>query len=212
MSPIRILIADDHDVVRRGLVVFLKAFPDFELVGEARNGQEAIQQALHTQPDVVLMDVMMPKLNGVQATAHIMHAAPHIRILVLTSFQDRALVHDAVRAGAVGYVLKDAPIDDLADNIRAVYAGETALSAEATRALMQATRQPATVDIHLSPRESEILALLAEGLTNQQIATHLNISRSTVKFHVGVLLSKLDVASRTEAVAFALKNNLLPPR
>lgn len=207
---IRVMIVDDHQVVRQGFSMFLRAFNDFVLVGEAANGQEAVDKCEEFKPDVILMDMVMPKLTGSEATAIIRERRPHTQIIALTSFtDDRQLVQKALKAGAIGYLFKDISIDDLASAIRTAYRGDPILAPEATRMLIQATRNPQKIDYNLSNREKDVLALLIEGMNNPQIADELTISRSTVKFHVSSILGKLGVANRAEAVAIAVEHKLV---
>lgn len=206
---IRVALVDDHDVVRRGLSVVLRAFDDLMLVGEASNGEEAIRMCGEVNPEVVLMDLIMPEMDGVTATRFIRQKYPQIQVVALTSFKDEELVQAALQAGAIGYLLKNASIDELADTIRAARMGKPTLAPEATQVLIDAAIRPAPHTYNLTERELEVLALMAKGLNNPQIAERLMISRSTIKFHVSVILSKLGVASRTEAVALALQHNLV---
>jgi NarL family two-component system response regulator LiaR len=209
---IRVMIVDDHLVVRQGFSMFLKAFDDLQMVGEASNGLEAVQRAAELLPDVILMDMMMPELNGVEATRLIRQTHPATQVIALTSFTDnKQLVQQALEAGAVAYLFKDVSVNDLARAIRDAHRGIPTLAPEATRLLIQArTEQPAPT-FHLSEREMEVLGLMVAGLSNQQIADRLVVSRSTVKFHVSSILSKLNAASRTEAVAIALQHKLISP-
>jgi two-component system, NarL family, response regulator LiaR len=207
-TRIRVLVVDDHTMVRRGLATFLKVFDDLELAGEAANGQAAIQLCAEIKPDVVLMDMVMPDMDGAAATRLIRKLSPSIQVLALTSFKEEILVQSALQAGAIGYLLKDVSADELAQAIRAAYAGRSTLSPEAAQALVHAVSQPPAPGIDLTEREREVLALMVEGLTNTQIAARLTVSPSTVKSHVSNILSKLGVASRSEAVALAVRNKL----
>jgi NarL family two-component system response regulator LiaR len=204
--PIRVMLVDDHTMVRRGLATFLKVFDDLELVGEAANGEDAIQLCAQVLPDVVLMDMVMPDMDGVTATHAIRQQFPAVQVIALTSFKDKGLVQDALQAGAIGYLLKDVSADALAQAIRAAHAGRATLSSEAAQALVQAAAQPPTPGHDLTERERDVLALLVEGLNNRQIADRLVVSPSTIKSHVSHILAKLGVASRTEAAALAVRH------
>jgi NarL family two-component system response regulator LiaR len=207
-TPIRVLVVDDHEMVRRGLAVFLETFDDLTLMGEASGGDEAIYLCETTQPDVVLMDLMMPETDGITATAIIRQNWPNIQIVALTSYKEEELVQAALQAGAIGYLLKNASIDELAQAIRAAHSGKPTLSPEATQALIATATRSSPGTYKLSDREREVLALMVKGMTNRQIAQQLSVSNSTVKFHVSSVLSKLGVASRTEAVSLALQKHL----
>ncbi len=208
-DPIRVLIVDDHAVMRAGLRLFLMAFDDLSLVGEAASGEKAVDLCVRLQPDVILMDLVMPGLNGADTTRLISERYPHVRIIVLTHFQEAELVQDALQAGAIGYLLKNVSADELAEAIRAAYAGRPTLAPEVTEALIRATIQPPAPGRDLTPREREVLALLVKGQTNLEIAEQLTISLSTVKFHVSSILDKLGVSSRAEAAAVAWEHNLV---
>ena len=207
--PIRVMLVDDHTVVRSGLSAFLMAYDDLELVGEAGNGEEAVRKCEQLCPDVILMDLVMQVMDGASATREIRKKCPSTQVIALTSFKEQELVQGAVQAGAIGYLLKNVSADELAKAIRSAKAGRPTLSSEAAQVLIQASRETPTSTIELTVREQEVLELLVEGLNNNQIAEQLVISRSTVKFHVSSILSKLGVSSRTEAVAQALKNHLV---
>lgn len=207
---IRVLIADDHAVVRNGLCTFISAYDDFELVGEAKNGEQAVYMCEQYQPDVVLMDLIMPGMGGAEATRLIRKKFLKVQVIALTSFKELEQVQSAIQAGAIGYLLKDISADDLAQAIRQANIGKPSLAPEAAEVLMQAVRNPEIrLGDDLTEREREVLALLVDGLNNQQIAQRLVVSLSTAKSHVSNVLSKLGVSTRAEAVTFALKNNIL---
>lgn len=208
-KKIRVMIVDDHDVVREGLSGFLRAMKDITLVGEASDGVEAVELYQRLVPDVVLMDLQMPRKGGIQATEEIYAYDPDARVIILTSFGDDDLVQDAIRIGAIGYLLKNASVKEMVDAIRAAAIGKPTLSVEATQALIRAQTRPKKPNYHLKEREIEVLALLVQGRTNDQISVELEISRSTVKFHVSSILAKLNVESRTEAVSLTLREGLL---
>jgi NarL family two-component system response regulator LiaR len=208
-EPIRVLIADDHLMVRSGVAMFLNALPDIELVGQAANGQEAVSLCQSLDPQVVLMDLMMPEMDGVEATHCILEIKPHIRIIALTSFKEDNLIYAAIKAGVVGYLLKDCTIEELAGAIRDARAGRTAISQEMMRAALRVAETPAAPHYHLSERERGVLQLIARGLSNRQIAGELTLSESTIKFHISNILSKLSVATRAEAVALAMQHKLV---
>jgi NarL family two-component system response regulator LiaR len=208
-EPIRVLIVDDHAMVRKGLVAILKNMPGLELAGEARDGQEAITCCGQLKPDVVLMDLVMPELGGVAATRAIHQRWPNIRVIALTSFQEKELVQDALQAGAIGYLLKNVSGDELAEAIRKAHGGQPTLAPEAIQALVQPVPETITLGADLTRREQAVLALLVKGMSNPEIAERLVISRATVKVHVSSILSKLGVASRAEAISLAIQNKLV---
>ena len=209
-QPIRVMLVDDHTMVRRGLATFLKAFDDLELAGEAESGKVAIQLCAEVLPDVILMDMVMPDMDGAAATRAIRQQFPQVQVIALTSFKEGDLVKNALSAGAIGYLLKDVSADELAEAIRAAHAGRATLSPEAAQALVETANQPPAPGLDLTEREREVLALMVEGLNNTQIAGRLSVSPSTIKSHVSNILSKLGVASRTEAVSLALRNQIIP--
>jgi NarL family two-component system response regulator LiaR len=205
---IRILLVDDHAMVRRGLATFLMVFDDLELVGEAENGLQALQRCAEVLPDVVLMDMVMPGMDGAETTRAIRQQFPSVQVLALTSFKEGDLIKRALESGAIGYLLKDVSVDELAQAIRAAHAGRATLSQEAAQSLVQSASQPPPAGLDLTEREHEVLVLMVDGLNNTQIAGRLVVSPSTIKSHVSNILSKLGVASRTEAVTLALRNKL----
>lgn len=208
-KPIQIMIVDDHAVVRSGLATFLTIYDDLELVAEAGSGEQALRLCAEKEPDVILMDLVMPGMDGAQTTKAIKEAHPQVQVIALTSFREEELVQGALQAGALSYLLKNVAADDLADAIRAAHAGRPTLAPEATEVLIHAATRPKAPEYDLTPREKDVLALLIEGMSNPQIAEKLFVSQSTVKFHVSSILSKLEVGSRTEAVALAVQQKIL---
>ena len=214
---IRVLIADDQSLVRAGFRLVLENHPDIEVIGEAANGNEAIHSAGRLEPDVVLMDIRMPELDGIAATRQITARHP-ARVLVLTTYDLDEYVYDALQAGASGFLLKDTPPDELANGIRAVASGEALLAPTVTRRLIEefsrlgASRQarPAELD-ELTPRELDVLRLLARGLSNAEIADALVLGDTTVKTHVGHVLGKLGLRDRVQAVVLAYESGLVTP-
>jgi len=209
-GKIRVMIVDDHAVVRSGLATFLMTCDDIEMVGEASNGEKALKICSTVQPDVVLMDLVMPGMDGATATRMILEQHPETQVIVLTSFKDEGLVQKALQAGAISYLLKDVSSEDLAAAIQAAYAGRPTLAPEAAQALIQAARHPADrIGFDLTSREHEVLDLLVQGMNNNDIADRLVISPSTAKFHVSSILSKLGASTRTEAARIAWENHLV---
>ena len=207
--PIRVMLVDDHTMVRRGLATFLLVFDDLELAGEAANGDEAIQLCARLLPDVVLMDLALPEMDGVTATRLIRQRFPSVQVLALTSFAEEALIQNALQAGAIGYLLKDVTADELAQAIRAAHAGDATLSPAAVQAMVRAATQPPAPGHDLTKREHTVLALMVDGLSNTEIADKLFVSPSTIKSHVSHILRKLDATSRTEAAALAVRYHLV---
>jgi NarL family two-component system response regulator LiaR len=206
---IRVMIVDDHALVRSGLEAFLMVQKDLKLVAQAKSGQQAIALCAEAQPDVILMDLLMPGMSGVDTICQIKKQFSHVQCIALTSYKDEDLVQGALKAGAIGYLLKDVSTEDLANAIRSAHAGRPALAPEAAQALIHISMQGPAVGADLTDREREVLGLMAEGLSNPEIANRLVISKGTVKFHASSIFSKLGVSSRTEAVALALQNHLI---
>jgi len=211
---IRVLIADDHHVVRRGLLFFLKTQKDMDVIGEATNGQEAVDMTASLKPDIVLMDLVMPIMDGIQATKKIKEQHPQTEVLMLTSFSDRDHVIPAIEAGAAGYQLKDIEPDDLVESIRKLMRGENTLHPRATSELMK-NREPQIEPPHklypLTPREQDVLSELTKGKSNREIASSLFVTEKTVKTHISNIFSKLHVQDRTQAALYAVKHGLTEP-
>jgi NarL family two-component system response regulator LiaR len=209
LKSIRVMLVDDHAVVRSGLSAFLMVYPDLELVGEAESGEDAVARAALLQPDVILMDLVMPGMDGVAATRAIRLKYPHIQIVALTSYKDDNLVQGALQAGAIGYLLKNVSATELASAIRSAHARRMTLSSEAAQALVQSASQTVPASDDLTERERDVLRLMVDGLSNAEIAERLVVSPSTVKFHVGNIFTKLGVDNRVAAVSLALQRKLV---
>ena len=207
--PIRVLIVDDHPLAQSGMRNFVAAFRDLTLVASASSGEEALSLVERDPPDVVLMDMLMPGMSGVETTRRIKQRQPHIQVIALTSSQDSNLVKQALQAGAISYLLKNVSALDLAQAIRAAHAGRSVLAQEATAALVQTTREERELGHDLTAREREVLQLVAQGLSNTEVGRQLAISRSTVKFHLSSIFSKLGVSNRPELIALAYQHNLV---
>ncbi len=211
---IRILLADDHEMVRIGVSAYLQAQPDMDVVAEATNGQEAVDLALEHKPDIILMDMVMPIMNGAEATHEIIQKWPEAKVMIVTSFIDDDKVYPALEAGAISYLLKTSKASHIADSIRKTLTGSAVLEPEVTNKMMKRMRQGASHDLHedLTEREREVLLLMAEGKTNQDIADTLFIALKTAKTHVSNILSKLEVSDRTQAVIYAFEHDLVPSK
>jgi two-component system, NarL family, response regulator LiaR len=207
-TPIRVMIIDDHEIVRRGLGAMLSAYDDLALAGEAESCEQALELLSEQQPDVILMDLVMPEVDGAVATRLIKAAYPAVQVIALTSFKEQDLVHAALQAGAVGYLLKNIPANELADAIRSAHRGRMTLAPEVSRQLIESSRTSVKQDA-LTERELEVLKSMVEGASNAEIASQLFVSRSTVKYYVSSILSKLGASSRTEAVSIAIKSHMV---
>lgn len=208
-DTIRVMIVDEHPVVRSGLAAFLSVFDDLEIAAEAPGGAEAVELCREHHPDVVLMDLVMPEVDGATATARIREEFPDVQVIALTSFPEEDLVQRALAAGAIGYLLKNVSADELARAIRAAAEGKGTLAPEAAQALIHQAQRPHAPGHDLTAREREVLELMVEGFSNPTIAETLFVSRSTVKFHVSSILAKLGAGSRTEAVAMAIQEKIV---
>lgn len=208
-TPIRLMIVDDHGMVRKGLIAFLSNRPDITVVGEARDGREAIHLCERLQPDVLLMDLVMPELGGVAATREIHQRWPKVQVIALTSFQEKELVQDALQAGAISYLLKNVTGDELYQAICRAHTGRPTLAPEAIQALIQTGDEGPSLGNDLTRREKEVLSLLIKGHSNPEIAERLVVSRATVKVHISSILSKLGVSNRAEAIALAIQHKLV---
>lgn len=210
-NMIHVMVADDHAIVRKGICALLATEPDIEVVGEAKDGQEAISVAQRVQPEVILMDLVMPGLDGLEATRHISAHQPEARILVLTSFAGDDKIFPAIRAGALGYLLKDSGPDELVQAIRQVHRGESSLHPSIARRLLRELTEPSRpgpIPDSLTAREVEVLRLIAKGHSNREMSDRLAISEATVRTHVSNILSKLNLCSRTQAALYALREGL----
>jgi NarL family two-component system response regulator LiaR len=204
------MLVDDHDMVRRGLAAFLQVKPELHLVGEARDGAEALAICGEVMPDVILMDLVMPEMDGAAATKAIRGRYPSVQVIALTSFQEKNLIREALEAGAIGFLLKNVTVDELAQAIQAAHYGQSTLAPEAVQALLQPQASEAeATDYNLTEREMEVLVLLVEGLNNREIAERLFVSRATAKAHVSHILDKMGVSNRAEAIAVALRENIV---
>jgi two-component system, NarL family, response regulator LiaR len=206
---IRVLVVDDHDILRRGISLSLGIFQDIEIVGQAADGSEAVQMCESLKPDVVLMDLLMPEVDGVTATRQIREKYPQIQVIALTSYDDKPLVQGAINAGAVSYILKNISVEEVVKAIRDAYQGKATLSPEVAEVLLNSVRHSSRAEVSLTDRELQVLTCMARGWNNVQIAQSLTISPATAQKHVANILHKLNVANRTEAVSFALQNNLV---
>jgi NarL family two-component system response regulator LiaR len=208
-NPIRIMIVDDHLLVRDGLNLLMSTFDDLEVVAVADDGEQAVRLCRQTQPDVILMDIVMPNVDGPTATAQIRESWPDVQVLALTSYVQEDLVRRAIGAGAIGYLLKSANADELAEAIRAAHQGRATLDSDALQLLAQPSQGPPSLGHDLTEREREVLALLASGLPNKEIAERLTLSPATVRVYVSNILSKLGASNRTEAARLALDHGLV---
>ena len=209
LKPIKVMVVDDHPVVRDGLRNMFLVFDDLELISDAKDGRQAVELCGREPPDVILMDIVMPRMDGIAATHDILERYPQIKIIILTSYPEDDLVQKSLEAGALGYVLKNAPIDDLANAVRSAHAGKPTLAPEATMALIRAKTGPLKPGSDLSQREREVLALIAQGLSNEEIARQLVISPATARHHVSACIEKLGAANRAQAASLAVKHGLV---
>lgn len=208
-DAIRVVVVDDHPIVRNGIMLFLDTLDDIECVGEADSGRKAIQLCASVQPDVVLMDMIMPDIDGIEATRTIRQSNTNIQIIALTSFENEDAVPAMIDAGAISYLIKNVAVDEIADAIRRAYQGKGTLSPEASQALVRSVTKPKALGHDLTDRELEVLALIVKGLNNTEIGERLFISTSTVKNHVSNILSKLNAVTRSEAAALAVQHGLV---
>ena len=212
-KPIRVLLVDDHPMVRMGMGAAFSPFSDLRVVGQAKDGEEAFARCATLQPDVVLMDLIMPRVDGVEATRRIRSQFPQIQVVILTSFQQQNMVKQALQAGAIGYLLKDASPQEIVAAVRSAAAGKRTLSSDILDALIQTATQPSSQQLYdLSERELEVLMHMVQGLTNPEIAARLVVSVNTIRHHVRSILMKLEATNRTAAVKLALEGQLVPPK
>lgn len=208
-EKIRVMVVDDHLVVREGLIALLETFPDFKMVGEAGSGEEAVQLCAEVEPDVILMDLVMPDVSGVEATRTIRQRYPDCQVLAVTSFKETEMVRGVLEAGAIGYLLKTVSADELAEAIRSAHRGELTVAADASSVVLEAITSPPAPGRDLTERELDVLELLVQGLSNSEIAARLGVSPNTVKNHLRSIYSKLDVSTRTAATTLAIKHGLV---
>lgn len=208
-EKIKVLIVDDHDMVRKGLIVLLENFDEFTVVGEAGDGEAGVDLCRRHKPDVVLMDMIMPRMDGIAAIKIIRQISPETQVIALTSFNEPDNVQNALKAGAISYLMKNVSVDELANAVRKASRGQSTLAPEAAQVLISAATRPPAVGHDLTEREREVLALMVLGLNNREIAERLIISSSTVKNHVSSILAKLGTVSRTQAVALAVENKMI---
>lgn len=208
-KPVTVMIVDDHLMVRDGLKLFLSVYDDIQVVGEAENGDDALHLYPQLKPDVILMDMVMPEMDGPTAIGRMRERGWPVQVIALTSFDDQAFVQKAVKAGAVGFLHKDVHADKLAEAIRDAARGRGTLDVAAAQALIESTQRPEALGLDLTPREKEVLGLLVQGKTNRELSQELNISEGTVRLHVSNILAKLEAGNRTEAVSVALQNKLV---
>jgi len=209
LKPIKVMIVDDHPVVRDGLKNMLLVFDDLELIGEAENGSAALAFCKQNTPDVILMDILMPDMDGIVATRFIHEQYPQVKVIILTSYPEDNLIQKSLEAGAIGYMLKNAEIDTLAEAVRSAYAGRPTLAPEVTMALIRTKTGPLKLGSDLTQREREVLALIVQGSTNEQIAERLVISPATARHHVSACIQKLGAANRAQAASLAVKHGLV---
>ncbi|MDW7617808.1 response regulator transcription factor [Peribacillus simplex] len=208
---IKVLFVDDHEMVRIGVSAYLSAQPDIEVIGEADNGLKAVELAMELRPDIILMDLVMPEMDGIEATKRIIESWPEAKVIIVTSFLDDEKVYPALEAGATSYMLKTSKASEIARAVRSTFQGQSVLEPEVTGKMMEKLRRPKITQLHdqLTNREMEILLLMTQGKTNQEIADELYIALKTAKVHVSNILSKLAVQDRTQAVIYAFKHSLV---